>query len=76
VLADHSNLVGNETEAAARIRTMRTGRENAFPDSDANAEQSANTVTQEIENREKTLEVRDLDITGEERWGMLYPFRN
>lgn len=67
VLADHSNLVGSETDAAARMRNMRAGRENALPEGEVNAEQSANIVTQEIENRDKTLEVRDLDITDGER---------
>ena len=67
VLADHSNLVGSETDAAARMRNMRAGRENALPEGEANAEQSANIVTQEIENRDKTLEVRGLDITDQER---------
>jgi len=67
VLANHSNLVGSETDAAARMINMRAGRENALPEGEANTEQSANIVTQEIENRDKTLEVRDLDITDEER---------
>lgn len=62
-----SDLVGSETDAAARMRTMRAGRENALPNGETSAEQSANIVTQEIENRDKTLEVRDLDITDEER---------
>lgn len=69
VLADHSNLVGSETDAAARMRNMRAGRENALPEGETNAEQSANIVTQEIENRDKTLEVRGLDITDEEKEG-------
>ncbi len=67
VFADHSNLVGSETDAAARMRTMRTGRENALSEGEARAEQGANIVTKEIENRDKTLDVRDLDITDEER---------
>ena len=67
MLADHSNLVGSETDAAARMRNMRAGRENALPEGEATAEQSANIVTQEIENRDKTLDIRDLDITDEER---------
>lgn len=61
VLADHNNLVGSETDAAARMRTMRAGRENALPEGETNPEQSANIVTQEIDNRDKTLDVRDLD---------------
>ena len=67
VLDDYQNLVGSETDAAARMRNMRAGRENALPEGEASTEQSANIVTQEIENRDKTLEVRDLDITDEER---------
>lgn len=63
VLADHNNLVGSETDAAARMRNMRAERENALPERETTAEQSANIVTQEIENRDQSLDVRDLDIT-------------
>lgn len=67
VLADHNNLVGSETDAAARMRNMRAERENALPERETTAEQSANIVTQEIENRDQSLDVRDLDITNEDR---------
>lgn len=66
VLADHNNLVGSETDAAARMRNMRAGRENALPEGETPSEQSANNVTREIDNRDKTLEVRDVDITEED----------
>lgn len=66
VLADHNNLVGSETDAAARMRNMRAGRENALPEGETPSEQSANNVTREIDNRDKTLEVRNIDITEED----------
>lgn len=66
VLADHNNLVGSETDAAARMRNMRAGRENALPEGETPSEQSANNVTREIDNRDKTVEVRNIDIIEED----------
>ena len=66
VLTDHRNLVGSETDAAAR---MRNSRENKayLPKSVTTAEQSANIVTLEIENRDrdKRLEIEGKRIDGE-----------
>ena len=61
VLTDHKNLVGSETDAAARMRNSRENR-SALPESVTPKEQSANIVTPDIENR-----VRDkrLEIDGE-----------
>lgn len=61
VLTDHKNLVGSETDAAARMRNSRENRA-VLPESVTPGEQCANIVTPEIENR-----VRDksLDIDGE-----------
>lgn len=61
VLADHQNLVGSETDAASRMRNVRARRNNALPSGETESEQTANNVTPEIENRDKTLDNRDLD---------------
>ena len=65
VLADHKNLVGSETDAAARMRNSRAAR-NALPSPNAtDGEQRANNVTpdiRDIENRDKRLDVRERDI--------------
>lgn len=62
VLADHGNLVGSETDAAARMRSSRATR-NALPTSSVtDGEQSANIVTPDIrykEIRDKRLDNRD-----------------
>lgn len=52
VLTDHKNLVGSETDAAARMRNSRENRA-ALPESVTPAKQSANIVTPEIENRDR-----------------------
>lgn len=56
VLTDHKNLVGSETDAAARMRNSRENRA-VLPKSVTPKEQSANIVTLEIENRDKSLEI-------------------
>lgn len=56
VLTDHKNLVGSETDAAARMRNSRENRA-SLPESVTPAKQSANIVTPEIENRDKRLEI-------------------
>lgn len=66
VLTDHKNLVGSETDAAARMRNSRGNKASALPQGVTNGEQSAHIVTLEIENR-----VRDkrLELDGEIKEG-------
>ena len=60
VLADHNNLVGSETDAAARMRSSRASRSNALPECATDGEQCSNNVTPD--NRDKSLDCRDKDI--------------
>lgn len=53
VLTDHRNLVGSETDAASRMRNVRSRRIEASHESVTQSEQSANIVTPEIENRDR-----------------------
>lgn len=53
VLTDHRNLVGSETDAASRMRNVRSRRIEASRENVTQSEQSANIVTPEIENRDK-----------------------
>lgn len=62
VLSDHKNLVGSETDAAARMRNSRENKPAALPKSATKSEQCANIVTLEIENRDRD---KSLDIDGE-----------
>lgn len=70
VLTDHKNLVGSETDAAARMRNSRENRA-ALPESVTPSvtpgKQCANIVTPEIENRDrdKILELEGKRIEGE-----------
>ena len=59
VLSDHKNLVGSETDAAARMRTSRENKA-ALPEGATTGEQCANIVTPDIENRvrDKRLDTR------------------
>ena len=66
VLADHQNLVGSETDAAARMRNTRARRNGALPKGVTGSEQNANNVTPEIENRDKSLDIRDIEIKSTE----------
>lgn len=59
VLADHSDLIGSETDAAARMRNVRSRKADALPESVTQGEQTANIVTPEIEYRERDKEIRD-----------------
>lgn len=68
-LADHENLVGSETDAAARMRSSRSSRLPGLPKGVTDEEQSANIVTPEIdididiENRDKSIDKEiDKDI--------------
>ena len=60
-----SELVGSETSSAKRMRESR--RKKALQSSTAQASQCDTNVTQEIEkdNREKILEIKDIDAEGE-----------
>ena len=60
-LTDHHNLVGSETDAAARMRALRAQQESTprLPAGEQTSEQSANIVTPE--NREEILDIRDID---------------
>lgn len=59
VLADHSNLVGSETDAASRMRNVRSRKADVLPEGVTQGEQTANIVTPEIENRDRDKEIRD-----------------
>ncbi len=59
VLADHSSLVGSETDAASRMRNVRSRKANGLPEGVTQGEQAANIVTPEIENRDRDKEIRD-----------------
>lgn len=70
VLTDHNNLVGSETDAAARMRNSRAAR-NALPTPDVTAsEHGANNVTpdirdidtRDIEDRDKRLDSGNSDV--------------
>ena len=62
VLADHNNLVGSETDAASRMRNVRSRKADALPESVTQGEQTANIVTPEIENRDRDKEIRDKSL--------------
>ena len=62
VLADHNNLVGSETDAASRMRNIRSRKADALPESVTQGEQTANIVTPEIENRDRDKEIRDKSL--------------
>ena len=63
VLSDHKNLVGSESDAAARMRSSRASRVHELPEGVTPSEQSANIVTPEIEirDRDKRLEIEDIE---------------
>jgi len=68
VLRDHKNLVGSETDAAARMRSSRENKAAALPGNVTGAKQCANIVTPDIENRDrdKSLEIEGKRIDGKE----------
>ena len=53
VLTDHRNLVGSETDAASRMRNVRSRKADVLPEGVTQGEQTANIVTPEIENRDR-----------------------
>ncbi len=59
VMADHDNLVGSETDAAARMRSSRANRNAAIPPPVTNGEQGANIVTPDNRDRDKSLDIRN-----------------
>lgn len=65
VLADHNNLVGSETDAAARMRNSRNKTQELPSKSGVTSrEQCSHNVTPEnrdVENRDKSLDRRDAD---------------
>ena len=70
VLTDHKNLVGSETDAAARMRNSRAARNTLSLPDVTSGEQSANNVTPDIrdidirdkEIRDKRLDTRERDV--------------
>lgn len=67
VLAEHKQMVGSETDAAARMRNSRAAR-NALPAPNAtDGEQSANNVTPD--NRDKDTRDKRLDTREREKEG-------
>lgn len=66
VLSDHKNLVGSETDAAARMRNSRENKTSQLPQGVTNGEQCANNVTLEIENRDRD---KSLEIDGKRKEG-------
>lgn len=83
VLTDHNNLVGSETDAAARMRNSRAAR-NALPTPDVTpGEQGANNVTpdirdidtRDIEDRDKRLDSGNSDVVVGNPFGDDYDVR-
>lgn len=71
VMTDHDNLVGSETDAAARMRNSRANRAAELPPAVTVGEQSANIVTPDNRDRVKSVETRgkslDTDTRGREK---------
>ena len=67
VLTDHNNLVGSETDYAAQKKLQRQNQQQQLPP--PNADEGVDIVHSDVhtDNRDKILDVRDLDITDEER---------
>ena len=61
ILTDHKNLVGSESDAAARMRASRENRA-ALPEGVTQPEHCANIVTPDI--RDKRLDIRDKRLEG------------
>ena len=57
VIANHNDLVGSETDAAARMRSSRSRKQKSLPSGEQNEEHCANIVTPE--NRDKRIENRN-----------------
>ena len=52
VLTGHANLVGSETDAAARMRSSRAARNNSLSSGVTDCEQTANIVTPDIRDKD------------------------
>ena len=64
VLTDHRNLVGSETDAASRMRNVRSRKADVLPEGVTQGEQTANIVTPEIENRDRDKSIeKEIDLT-------------
>lgn len=60
VIANHNELVGSETDAAARMRNSRSRRQQSLPPGEQTDKQCANIVTPE--NREQREDIRDKSL--------------
>lgn len=65
VIANHNELVGSETDAAARMRNSRSRRQQSLPPSEQVGKQCANIVTPE--NREQREDIRDKSLDTREQ---------
>lgn len=67
VLTDHNNLVGSETDYAAQKKLQRQNQQQQLPP--PNADEGVDNVHSDVhtDNRDKISDIRDLDITDEER---------
>ncbi len=67
VLTDHNNLVGSETDYAAQKKLQRQNQQQQLPP--PNAYEGVDNVHSDVhtDNRDKISDIRDLDITDEER---------
>lgn len=77
VLTDHDNLVGSETDAAARMRNSRAARNALLSSGVTDGEQSANNVTPDIRDkdiRDKRLDTRYREIEDNGSGGGYNPF--
>lgn len=74
VMADHSNLVGSETDYAIQKKNQRSifkGDQKKLPpgDVDRNADNAVDNVHTDIRDRDKRLDIRDRDKDQEEELG-------
>lgn len=74
VMADHSNLVGSETDYAIQKKNQRSifkGDQKKLPpgDVDKNADNAVDNVHTDIRDRDKRLDIRDRDKDQEEELG-------
>ena len=65
VIANHNELVGSETDAAARMRSSRSRRQQSLPPGEQTGKQCANIVTPE--NREQREDIRDKSLDTREQ---------
>ena len=67
VLTDHNNLVGSETDYAAQKKLQRQNQQQQLPP--PNVDEGVDNVHSDVhtDNRDKISDIRDLDITDQER---------